>query len=311
MRLVFIGTGAIGVPALRTLLGSTQHQLVGVVTQPDRPADRDQRLRPPPIKTELGQTKIPILQPARIRDENAIALIRALAPQLIVVMAYGQILPKSLLEIPTLACLNLHASILPKYRGAAPIQAALVAGERETGITVIYMDEGVDTGDVLLQKKLEILPNDTGGSLHDRLAQLAPLALLEALEKMAQPNPPRMAQDSSEATYAPKLSRAAGRIDWNGPAALIERKIRAFDPWPGAFTELSDEHGKRQQLKVFRATIHAASGEPAGTLLPNESKLLVAAGQGLLELQEVQLAGRRRMTAAEFLRGFSSPRLHF
>ena len=220
MRLVFIGTGAIGVPALRALLGSSQHQLVGVVTQPDRPAGRDQRLRPPPIKTELGQTKIPILQPARIRDENAIALIRALAPQLIVVMAYGQILPKSLLEIPTLACLNLHASIFPKYRGAAPIQAALVAGERETGITVIYMDEGVDTGDILLQKKLEILPNDTGGSLHDRLAQLAPLALLEALEKMAQP---QSAADGSGfergdlCTQAFPRSRP-NRLEWTGCA---------------------------------------------------------------------------------------------
>ncbi len=311
MRIVFIGTGEIGIPALRALLRSSEHQLVGVVTQPDKPVGRDQRIQPPPIKAELTGKSVRILQPARIRNEAAIAEIRAFAPEIIIVMAYGQILPKSLLELPAIACLNLHASILPRHRGAAPIQAAIVAGDRKTGITVIYMDEGLDTGDILLQKELEILPNETGGTLHDRLAELAPATLFEALEQIAAPNPPRIPQDSSNATYSPKLSREAGRIDWNEPAELIERKIRAFDPWPGAFAELADD-GRVRKLKVFRAAVQEDStGKKAGTLLPNESKLLVATGTRVLQLEEVQLEGKRRMSAADFLRGFSSPSLHF
>jgi methionyl-tRNA formyltransferase len=311
MRIVFIGTGEIGRPALQALLRSNEHQLIGVVTQPDKPAGRDQRIQAPPIKREVLPTAIPILQPAKIRDRDAIAQICAWRPEVIVVMAYGQILPKTVLEIPTLACLNLHASILPRHRGAAPIQAALVAGDRETGITVIHMDAGLDTGDILLQKRLEILPNDTGGSLHDRLAELAPSALLEALAKISRPNAPRIPQDPAQATYSPKLSREAGRVDWNEPAELIERKIRAFNPWPGAFTEIADEQGRVRHLKIFRAAVRDHSRDKPGTLLPNDSKLLIAAARGALELEEVQLAGKRRMSAAEFLRGFSSPRVHF
>src|SRR6187397_3086237 len=167
MRVVFIGTGDIGVPTLRWLLESGEHQLVAVVTQPDRPVGRDQRIAPPPIKAALGATAIPLLQPERIKREEAVAEIRALEPEVIVVMAYGQILPRSVLEIPRLACLNLHASLLPRHRGAAPIQAAILAGDDETGITVMYMDEGLDTGDVLLQRKIVIASNESGGSLHD------------------------------------------------------------------------------------------------------------------------------------------------
>ena len=191
MRIVFIGTGEIGRPTLRTLLHTPQHQLIGVVTQPDKPVGRDQQVQAPPIKAELATSPVPVLQPVRIRNDEVIAKIRGLAPDVIVVMAYGQILPKSVLEIPRIACLNLHASLLPRYRGAAPIQAAIAAGDAETGITVIYMDEGLDTGDMLLQTKLAILPNETGGSLHDRLAQVAPDILLGALDLLASPSAPR------------------------------------------------------------------------------------------------------------------------
>lgn len=312
MRIVFIGSGEIGVPVLRALLQSSEAEVVGVVTQPDKPVGRDQRIQPPPIKAALKENKIPILQPTRIRDAAAVARIRVLAPEVIVVMAYGQILPKELLELPTVACLNLHASLLPRHRGAAPIQAAIVAGDERTGMTVIYMNEGLDAGDILLQKELAISPNETGGTLHDRLAELAPAAVQEALEKLASPNPPRIPQDAGRATYSPKLLRESGRIDWNEPAELIERKLRAFDPWPGAFTQITDGKGKTRNLKIFRARVQDRETKlAAGAFLPNDSELLVATGAGVLQLNEVQLEGKRRMRATEFLRGFSSPRRHF
>src|SRR5438128_9479575 len=195
MRVVFIGTGEIGVPTLHALLGSEEHQLAAVVTQPDKPVGREQRIEPSPNKKALAGTKIPILQPARIKDRQSIEEISARSPQAIIVMAYGQILPRGILETPRVACLNLHASLLPRWRGAAPIQAAIAAGDPETGITVMYMAEGLDTGDILLQREIEILPTDTGGSLHDRLAQIAPEALLDALQMLAKGNAPRITQD--------------------------------------------------------------------------------------------------------------------
>src|SRR5213083_1470046 len=185
MRIVFFGAGDIGVPALQALVRSSEHQLTGVVTQPDKPVGRAQQIEPPSIKRALAGTKISILQPAWIKDRQAIEAIRALRPDAIVVMAYGQILPREVLEIPRITCLNLHASLLPRWRGAAPIQAAIAAGDPETGITVMYMAEDLDTGDVLLQRRVDTLPSDTGGSLHDRLAQIAPEALLEALQLLA------------------------------------------------------------------------------------------------------------------------------
>ncbi len=228
-------------------------------------------------------------------------------------MAYGQILPKSVLEIPRIACLNLHASLLPRYRGAAPIQAAIAAGDTETGITVIYMDEGLDTGDMLLQANLAIKPNETGGSLHDRLAQIAPQVLLDALDLLAGQRAPRIPQPSADATYSPKLARENGKIDWTEPAELIERKIRAFDPWPGAFAELFDAAAKNpRKLKIFRAAVSNQSiGDPGTIFTPSDREVLVATGSGALRLDEVQLEGRRRMSAIEFFRGFSSPRPHF
>ena len=300
MRVLFIGTGEIGVPVLRSLLNSSEHELVGVVTQPDKPAGRTQKIEAPAIKVALGESKVPILQPSRIRNEDAVAEIRALAPDVIVVMAYGQILPRAVLEIPRIACLNLHASLLPRHRGAAPIQAAIVAGDRESGITVMYMDEGLDTGDVLLQTRLEIAADETGGSLHDRLAQIAPDSLREALARLQRGNAARVPQDSSTATYAPKLEREDGRIDWSEPAALIERKIRAFNPWPGAFTILRDEAGAERKLKIHRASLVAErSNDP--------ENLVIGAKDGALRLEEVQLEGKRRMNAAEFLRGYNAP----
>jgi methionyl-tRNA formyltransferase len=299
MRVLFIGTGEIGVPVLRSLLNSAEHELVGVVTQPDKPAGRTQRIEAPPIKQALASLTIPILQPPRIKSADAVSEIRALAPDVIVVMAYGQILPRSVLEIPPLACLNLHASLLPRHRGAAPVQAAIIAGDRESGITVMYMDEGLDTGDIILQSRLDIAADETGGSLHDRLALIAPDALRAALTQLQQKSAPRIPQDSSAATYAPKLEREHGRIDWNERAIAIARKIRAFNPWPGAFTLLRDEEAERK-LKIHRASVLAQGRNDPGNLV-------FAARDGALRLEEVQLEGKRRMSAAEFLRGYNTP----
>src|SRR5262245_39530656 len=245
MRIVFIGTGEIGVPALEALLKS-EYDIVAVVTQPDKPVGRAQLIEPTPVKKAVTTANVPVLQPPRIKDPQAIEEIRALTPDVIVVMAYGQILPRDLLEIPKIACLNLHASLLPRWRGAAPIQAAIAAGDRDTGITVMYMDEGLDTGDILLQRSVDIQPNDTGGSLHDRLAQIAPEALLESLRVLAAGNAPRIPQDNARASYAPKLKREHGQIDWSESAEAIERKIRAYNPWPGAFMKIDI-----QNLKIF------------------------------------------------------------
>ena len=300
MRIVFIGTGEIGVPTLQALLRSSEHRVTGVVTQPDKPAGRTQQIEPPPIKRALAGTKMSILQPVRIKGREAIEEVRTLRPEAIVVMAYGQILPRDLLEIPPVACLNLHASLLPRWRGAAPIQAAIAAGDPETGITVMYMAEGLDTGDILLEREIEILPTDTGGSLHDRLAQIAPEALLDALQMLAKGNAPRITQDNARATYAPKLTRDDGKIDWSEPAEIIERKIRAFNPWPGAFITIST-NGTRN-LKIFSATVVDFGGEP-GEILRSQNELVIAAGKSALSLGEVQLEGKRRMSANEFLRG--------
>jgi len=303
MRIVFIGTGEIGVPTLEALLKS-EHGVVGVVTQPDKPVGRTQQIEPPPIKkASIGRARppgAPILQPPRIKDPNAIEEIRALTPDVIVVMAYGQILPLGILEIPKIACLNLHASLLPRWRGAAPIQAAIAAGDQRTGITVMYMDEGLDTGDILLQRPGDILPDDTGGSVHDRLAQIAPDALFESLRLLATGTAPRTPQDNALATHAPKLKREQGKIDWSEPAEVIRRKIRAFNPWPGAFMQIGE-----QNLKIFSATVVDFSGQP-GEILERDKQLIIAAGKHALALNEVQLEGKRRMSAAEFLRGHAS-----
>jgi methionyl-tRNA formyltransferase len=252
------------------------------------------------MKKTVAETAILILQPARIKDQSSISQIRALKPDVIVVMAYGQILPREVLEIPRLACLNLHASLLPRWRGAAPIQAAIAAGDLETGITVMYMNEGVDTGDILLQRTIEIRADETGGSLHDRLAQIAPEPLLESLRLLAAGNAPRIPQDNARATYAPKLKREHGQIDWSESAEAIERRIRAYNPWPGAFMKVEG-----QNLKIFSASVVDLNGSP-GEILRSDKELVIAAGKGAFSLAEVQLEGKRRMSAAEFLRGYAA-----
>lgn len=302
MRVVFIGTGEIGVPTLRALQNSIEYELVGVVTQPDKPVGRDQKLTPPPIKAALAGTTMSILQPERIKDRQSIDEIRALEPDVIVVMAYGQILPRDVLAIPRVACLNLHASLLPRWRGAAPIQAAIAAGDRQAGITVMYMDEGLDTGDILLERRIDISPTDTGGSLHDRLGQIAPDALLEAMRLLERGDAPRVPQNNALATHSPKLNREDGRIDWRESAEVIERKIRAFNPWPGAFTVLAEAPNKARKLKIFSASIVDLTERPGKTFVV-DNEIVITTGKRALSLGDVQLEGNQRMPATEFARG--------
>ncbi|MEI8233821.1 MAG: methionyl-tRNA formyltransferase [Verrucomicrobiota bacterium] len=303
MRVLFLGTGDIGLPALEWLLRT--HEVAAVVTQPDKPVGRKQTLTPPPTKRLALEHGVPVVQPRRIREGAAIAELAAFAPEVMVVMAYGQILPKAILDLPSLACLNLHASLLPAHRGAAPIQAAILAGDRETGIAVMWMDEGLDTGDVLLSRSVPIRRRETGGSLHDRLAALAPEALAAAFDLLAQGRAPRIPQETAGATYAAKLSRESGVIDWRAPALAIDRQVRAMNPWPAASTRLpASGGGPARTLKVFSLIrCRRAGGEPGMILRADKRGLLVAAGEEAVLLREVQLEGSRRMPVRDFLSG--------
>jgi len=302
MRVLFLGTGDIALPALEWLLRN--HEVAAIVTQPDKPVGRKQTLTPPPPKRLALELGIPVLQPRRIREPAAIAELAAFAPEVMVVMAYGQILPKAVLELPSRACLNLHASLLPAHRGAAPIQAAILAGDGETGIAVMWMDEGLDTGDVLLERRLAIRRRETGGSLHDRLAALAPEALADAFALLAQGKAPRIPQ-APGATYAAKLSRESGVIDWHASASMIDQQVRAMNPWPAASTRLPGSDGNpARTLKVFSLIrCRRARGEPGEVLRADKRGLLVAAGEEAVLLREVQLEGSRRMAMRDFLAG--------
>jgi methionyl-tRNA formyltransferase len=308
MRIVFIGTGDIGLPALQWLLASG-HEIAAVFTQPDKPAGRKMEFTPSPIKTLALAHGIPVHQPVKMRAPEAVAQVQSLNVDLIVVMAYGQILPKGVLDAARVACLNLHASILPRHRGAAPIQSAILAADTETGITVMYMDVGLDTGDILLIHRIPIGAQETGGELHDRLAEVAPGALAEAIDLLEEGNAPRIPQDNALATYAGKLTRENGLIDWSLPAIQIERQIRAMNPWPGAFTGLAAKDGVVRKLKVYRATEVPGypPGDPGRVIESNAEGIFVAAGIRALRLQEIQLEGKRRMSASEFLRGAPLP----
>ncbi|MFV0416423.1 MAG: methionyl-tRNA formyltransferase [Chthoniobacterales bacterium] len=307
MRIVFFGTGDIALPSFRYLCSSSKFEVVAVVTQPDRPAGRKLELQSSQIKQLALSENIPVLQPERLRSTEGVAALKKFPADVFVVMAYGQILPRSVLEMPRLACLNLHASLLPKHRGASPIHAALLAGDQETGITIMYMAEGLDTGDCILQQRLRIRRRETVGILHDRLAELAPQALDEALEIFIN-NPekiPRTIQNEALASYAPKLDRESARIDWTRPAREVERLIRGMNPWPGAWTEAGGSgNAATSALKIRSAIISKKLTGPAGQILPPYHDMItVACGEGALLLGQVQLPGRRWMHSSELLRG--------
>ena len=303
MRIVFLGTGDIGVPSLRALAATGCHEVEAVFTQPDRPAGRNLKLRPSAIKLAARELELPVFQPEKIRAPDALAGLIGLKPELIVVAAYGQILPRTVLSLPRLGCINIHASLLPRHRGASPIQAAILEGDSETGITIMRMDEGLDTGDILLKAATPVGAYETAGSLHDRLAQIAPSALLECLDPLERGELSPEKQDGALATYAPKLSRKDGEIAWDDPPDAIGRHIRAMTPLPGAYTFVALGDGL-EVLKIHSAEISEPAGEPAGTVLAaNDRGILVAARGGGVLLKDVQIAGGKRLAAAEFLRG--------
>ena len=300
MRIVWFGSGDIGIPALGWLLGQSRDEVVGVVTQPDRAAGRGLHVRVSAIKLLAQEKGVRVLQPAKVKDPAALAEIADLAADLFVVMAYGQILPQALLDLPPLGAVNLHASLLPRHRGAAPVQAALLAGDTQSGVTAMWIDAGLDTGDILLQRAFALHADETAGSLHDRLAAQAPEVLAGALELIRDGRAPRIPQDKALATYAPKLGRESGRIDWQGSARDIARKIRALYPWPGSSAEFETSAGKRLTVKIHRAVAEDGIAEP-GQVLPG-LRIGCAEG-GLLHVLELQPSGGRKMQADEFLRG--------
>jgi methionyl-tRNA formyltransferase len=307
MRMIFMGTGDIAVPSLRFLLDAPECEVLAAVTQPDKPAGRKLELRPSEIKQLALERGVLVLQPIKLRAPESVAQVAALAPDVIVVMAYGQILPRSVLQIPRLACLNLHASLLPRHRGAAPIQAAIEAGDAATGITVMYMAEGLDTGDILLKRETPLFRRDTGGALHDRLGLLAAEALAETLPLLAAGRAPRVPQDESLATYAAKLTRENGEIAWTDTAEKIDRRIRAMNPWPGAYTWYPTPEGARK-LKIFSCIRHRKDSGPSGAVLRADRRgILVGAGCGAVLLRDIQLEGKRRMSAGDFLQGHPAP----
>jgi methionyl-tRNA formyltransferase len=300
-----MGSGEIGLPTLQWMIESPKVLLVGIVTQPDKPAGRSQVLAAPAPKRLAESVGVAVLQPPRVRRPEALDQIAELRPDLIVVAAYGQILPRSLLEMPTVACLNLHASLLPRHRGAAPIQSSILAGDAVSGITVMYVAEGLDSGDVLLQKTLPIRHRETGGSLHDRLARLAPEAFESALELLIRGDAPRIPQAEDQATYAGKLDRDSGLVQWTESCWQIDRLVRAMNPWPGAYTLIAPPDEPSRRLKLHRVLpMHRRIGNPGQVLGTTKRGLIVGTGTGSVLLLEVQLEGKRRMSASEFVRGF-------
>lgn len=304
IRVVFLGTGDIAIPAFRALLADERVKMLGLVTQPDRPSGRRQELTAPEIKRVAEAAGVPVFQPERLRLKENREQLEQWEADVAVVMAYGQILSERVLAWPKRwGCINLHASLLPKFRGAAPIHAAILAGEQETGITVMYMDKGVDTGDILLQKTISIGERETTGKLHDRLALTAAEACMEALDALRAGEAARVPQDHAKASHCGKLTREDGQVNWNEPAEGVDRRVRAMNPWPAAFTTFF-QNERVSRLKVYTGkVVEGVKGDPGEVVGLEGDGMIVACGENGYCLQEVQPEGKRVMTAAEFARG--------
>ena len=298
MRIVFAGTPAFAAHVLSRLL-EARHQIALVITQPDRPKGRGLRPQPGPVKQLASKHGLEVFQPASLKHPPSQERIEAIRAEIIVTAAYGLIVPRSVLDLPVHGALNVHASLLPRWRGAAPIQRALLAGDRETGATIIRMDEGLDTGPILGQRSLAILPDDDAGSLHDRLAEIGAQLLLRVLEQCAADRVVAQDQPSSGATYASKIEENETTLEWTRTAQHLERQVRAFRPTPGAQAWL-----RGVRCKVWRAQVSDGSAAPGEVLSADGERIRVACGEGILDILELQRAGSRRMSADDFLRGF-------
>lgn len=310
-RLVFMGTPDLARVVLSALAQDGRWELPLVVAQPDKPVGRGLQLQAPPVKREALERGMAVLQPARARDPEFLAALSALAPDVVVVAAYGQILPPALLAIPRFGCLNVHTSILPRWRGAAPIAWAMLEGDAETGVTIMRMDAGLDTGAVIAEERTPILPEDTGQSLHDRLAILGAGLICRVLPEWLAGRIPAVPQPADGVTYARKLTKEDGRLDWTQPASVLDRKIRALNPWPGAFTTMPAGTGAVELLKIWEAQPIVASATEGTAVTSGEvlvargDELVVAAREGRdsLSIRVLQREGRRRMSTREFLAG--------
>jgi len=296
MRIVFMGSAELAVPSLRALIDCGNDEVVGVVSQPDRPAGRKRKLTPCPLKAFAESCGLKIMTPDRVGDPESLRTLEALRPDLFVVVAYGQYIPSKIIQLARHEAINIHPSLLPKYRGAAPIQWAVLNGDEETGVSIIYLAKKMDAGDILRQERQPIGPDDTSAVLHDRLANLGAELLLKTIEDIREGRVCRTVQDEAQAMEISKLSKEDGKIDWSMSAETIRNRIRAFNPWPGSYCTLPDG----DVLKVWKAGTEAGEGVP-GTLL--DDRLLVATGSHAVRLLEVQPAGRKRMPADAFLNG--------
>ena len=307
MNIFFMGKPYFAVGTLNALIES-EHNVIGVVTQPDKPKGRGGKMMFTPVKEAAVKAGLQVYQPEKVRDRKFIEILEKLSPDVIVVVAFGQILPKEILELPKYGCMNVHASLLPKLRGAAPIQWSVIDGDEESGVTIMQMDEGLDTGDMLLVKKYKLDKKETGGSLFDKLASFGGPMILEVLEQAQEGKLNPVKQDDSKHTYAKMLSKATGDIDFTKTAVEIERLIRGLNPWPSAFTHI---HGK--MLKIWEADVLSGEEvqkydmtdlEPGHIAYVDKNKMLISTEEGYLDVKEVQLEGKKRMEISAFLRGY-------
>ena len=302
LQIIFMGTAELSCASLDSLARDGQFSVAAVVTQPDKPRGRDLKLQPSPVKALAEKMRLPVFQPAKARDEKFISQLRGLEPDLIVVVAYGQILPQSILDLPRHGCLNVHTSLLPKFRGAAPIQWAIATGESETGVTIMQMDAGLDTGPIVSQRRTPILPADDSATLHDRLAQLGAELLAQTIPDFVAGKIRPVPQPAEGASHAPKIKKEDGRIDWSRPAGMIWNRLRAFTPWPGAFTSWKLT-SNIQLLKIWKAEVADMTGPPGAVLSADKTGIIIACGQNSLRILELQREGGKRLTTEQFLAG--------
>lgn len=302
LRVIFMGTAELSCDSLRALIASPRLQVVAVVTQPDRPKGRDMKLQPTPVKELARQTGLPVLQPERAREEAFLGTLRDLQPELIAVAAYGQILPPSILDLPRHGCINVHTSLLPRYRGAGPIQWAILNGDAATGVTIMKMDVGLDTGGILAQATTPISPEDNAETLHDRLAQMGAELLVRTIPDYVDGKLAARPQSAEGVSYAPKIKKQDGRIDWNQPALTLWNRVRGLMPWPGAFSYLPGQP-QPHLLKIWQAEVVERSGPPGEVLQADKAGIVVGCGSKALRILILQREGGRRLPAQDFLAG--------